>query len=63
MSKPMTRLKPAEVAVRAMPTMPPAGPDRMESLPRKRAAAVSPPFDCMNDSGTSGPNSRVTWST
>jgi hypothetical protein len=53
MSNPMTRPKPAASAVRAMPTMPPAGPDRMASLPRKPAASVSPPLDCMNSSRTS----------
>ena len=53
MSKPMTLVKPASAAVRAMPTMPPAGPDRMESLPRKLAASVRPPLDCMNSSLTS----------
>ena len=52
MSNPMTWLKPAFLAVRAMPTMPPAGPDRMESLPRKLAASVRPPLDCMNSSLT-----------
>ena len=35
-----------------MPTMPPAGPDRIESLPRKLAASVRPPLDCMNSSRT-----------
>ena len=35
-----------------MPTMPPAGPDKMESLPRKLAASVRPPLDCMNSSLT-----------
>ena len=29
------------------PTMPPAGPERMQSLPRKACASVSPPCDCM----------------
>ena len=52
MSKPMTWPKPAFCAVLAMPTMPPAGPDRMESLPRKLAASARPPLDCMNSSGT-----------
>ena len=33
----------AIAAVRAAPTMPPAGPDRMASLPWKRPASVSPP--------------------
>ncbi len=39
-------------AVRAMPTMPPAGPERIESLPRNDAASVSPPLDCMNSTRT-----------
>jgi hypothetical protein len=33
MSKPMTRVEPASCAVRTMPTTPPAGPDRIASLP------------------------------
>ncbi len=52
MSKPITRSKPAAPAVRAMPTMPPAGPERIESLPRNDAASVSPPLDCMNSTRT-----------
>src|SRR5215469_7811359 len=52
MSNPITRSKPAAAAVRAMPTIPPAGPDRIESLPRKLAASVSPPLDCMNSNRT-----------
>ena len=54
MSKPITRLCPASSAVRAMPTMPPAGPDRMASLPRNALACVSPPLDCMNSRRTPG---------
>ena len=42
MSKPITRSKPAAAAVRAMPTMPQAGPDRMESLPRKARRVGQP---------------------
>ena len=38
-----TRSKPSLQPVSAMPTTPPAGPDRMASLPRKSAAAVRPP--------------------
>ena len=34
-------------AVRAAPTMPPAGPDRIASLPWKCPASVKPPLDCM----------------
>ena len=48
MSKPITRSKPAAAEVRAMPTMPPAGPDRIESLPRNVPASARPPLDCMN---------------
>ncbi len=33
MSNPITRLKPAAAAVRAAPTTPAAGPDRIASLP------------------------------
>ncbi|COW94326.1 Uncharacterised protein [Mycobacterium tuberculosis] len=32
--------------------MPPAGPDRIASLPRKCPACASPPLDCMNISRT-----------
>ena len=39
---------PAIVPVRTMPTTPPAGPERIESLPWKSAASISPPLDCMN---------------
>ena len=39
---------PRPARVRTMPTMPPAGPDRIESLPWNVAASVRPPFDCMN---------------
>src|SRR2546430_11093698 len=35
MSKPMMRSKPAAREVRTAPTMPPAGPDRIASLPWK----------------------------
>ena len=47
MSKPMMRLSPAASAVRAAPTMPPAGPERIASLPPKEDASASPPLDCM----------------
>ncbi|MNI44136.1 hypothetical protein D3C73_984940 [compost metagenome] len=63
MSKPMTRSKPAALAVSAIATTPPAGPDRMASLPRKASAAVSPPEDCMNCSGVAAPRSAPTRST
>ena len=48
MSKPITRSKPASCDIRVIPTIPPAGPDRIASLPRKRPASASPPLDCMN---------------
>ena len=48
MSKPMMRSKPATAAVFTAPTMPPAGPERMASLPAKRCASTRPPLDCMN---------------
>ena len=32
----------------AMPTMPPAGPLKIASLPAKACASVKPPEDCMN---------------
>jgi hypothetical protein len=54
MSKPITRSMPASSAVRAMPTMPPAGPDRIASLPWKACASVRPPEDCMKKIFTPG---------
>ena len=53
MSKPTMRPKPAASAVRAAPTTPPAGPDRIASLPWKWPASARPPFDCMNISRAS----------
>ena len=50
MSKPMILVKPASAAVSTAPTTPPAGPDRIASLPLNRSAEVSPPEDCMNSS-------------
>jgi hypothetical protein len=50
MSKPITLAKPAAPAVSTAPTTPPAGPDRIASLPRNNPADVSPPDDCMNRS-------------
>ena len=52
MSKPMIRSKPASRDTSTAPTMPPAGPDRIASLPWKRCASVSPPELCMNCSRT-----------
>ena len=48
MSKPIRFLKPASRPVSAMPTTPPAGPDRIASLPWNSSAAVRPPDDIMN---------------
>ena len=50
MSKPTILAKPAARAVSTAPTTPPAGPDRMASLPLNKLAEVSPPDDCMNSS-------------
>ena len=63
MSKPMIRSKPASAATLAMPTTPPAGPDRIASLPRKARASTRPPFDCMNRSRVERPRSSATRST
>ncbi len=62
MSKPMIRSKPAAAEVRTAPTIPPAGPERIASLPWKRRASVSPPFDCMKSRRTP-PSSAATCST
>ena len=48
MSKPIALAKPALAAVRAMATTPPAGPERIASLPANSSAAVRPPDDIMN---------------
>src|SRR5262245_45546030 len=48
MSKPIRCSNPAARPVSAIPTTPPAGPDRIASLPWNRSAAVSPPDDIMN---------------
>ncbi len=48
MSKPMIRSNPASRDTSTAPTMPPAGPDRIASLPWNRCASVKPPDDCMN---------------
>ena len=50
MSKPMIRRRPAISLTRTAPTTPPAGPDRIASLPWKFPAPVSPPEDCMKRS-------------
>lgn len=62
MSKPMTSWRLAAADIAAIPTIPPAGPERIASLPRKWWASVRPPEDCMNSSRTPG-SSRATWST
>ena len=54
MSKPITLPWPAACAVRTMPTMPPAGPDRIASLPWKRCASARPPLLCMKKRRTPG---------
>src|SRR5947199_10664054 len=48
MSKPIRREKPASCPVCAIPTTPPAGPERIASLPWNSSAAVRPPEDIMN---------------
>jgi len=55
-------VKPASALTRTAPTMPPAGPDRMASLPRNICASTRPPLLCMNIRRTS-PSARATWST
>ena len=62
MSKVMILSKPASALTRTAPTMPPAGPDRMASLPLNIWASTRPPLLCMNISRTS-PIARATWST
>ncbi len=42
------RWKPAARPVSAKPTTPPAGPERIASLPWNKEAAVRPPEDIMN---------------
>ncbi|MNT60474.1 hypothetical protein D3C72_1980570 [compost metagenome] len=51
-SKPIILSNPASCAVRTMPTMPPAGPERIASFPWKFDASVSPPLDCMKSRRT-----------
>ena len=43
MSNPIARRKPAASAAREKPTTPPAGPEKMQSLPVKQAARRQPP--------------------
>jgi hypothetical protein len=62
MSNPMIWSSPAIAAVRAAPTMPPAGPERIASLPWKAPSSASPPFDGMKYSRTPA-SSATTWST
>ena len=47
MSKPITFSKPASRAVSAMPTTPPAGPERMASRPWNSSADFRPPEEAM----------------
>ena len=50
--------------VRTAPTTPPAGPDRMASLPWKRRRVGQPADDCMNIAAAMSPSSSAaTWST
>ena len=60
MSNETMRPWPARAAVSTAPTMPPAGPERMASLPWNSRASVRPPFDCMNMSRTPSPSSSAT---
>ena len=39
-----------------MPTIPPAGPDRIASFPWNAAPSASPPLDCMNSGRTLSPS-------
>ena len=63
MSNPMDRSYPARRATREDPMTPPAGPDRMLSLPTKRSASTRPPADVMifSELSPSEPRSRVTY--
>ena len=66
MSKPIMRLNPALIPVRAIATTPPAGPDRIASLPANKSAEVRPPDDIMNMTPApvrSMSRSRDTWPT
>ena len=59
MSKPMTRLAPDISAVLAIPTIPPAGPDSVASLPWKRAPSISPPELCINSGADPEPSAAL----
>ncbi len=66
MSKPIAAGEARLAAVAAAPTTPPAGPDRIASLPSNKAASVNAPDDCMKNSlvlASSAPISRATPST
>ena len=62
MSKQITLSKPARRLTATAPTTPPAGPERIASLPRNSVASVRPPCDCMKRRRTS-PSRAVTLST
>ena len=62
MSNVTMRVKPARRQVSTAPTMPPAGPESTQSLPRKRRASVSPPWDCMKKRRVA-PSAELTDST
>ena len=63
MSKPTTRLMPAAPAVFAMPTIPPAGPERIAFAPLKAPSPARPPLDCMNIKRVPGSSLLVTCRT
>ena len=46
------RRSPARALTAPTPTTPPAGPERIASLPWNRCASARPPVDCMNSSRT-----------
>src|SRR5579872_5318164 len=48
MSNPIERAKPVRWATREKPITPPAGPDRMLSLPTNRSASTSPPAEVIS---------------
>ena len=63
MSKPMTLPKPAGCAVRAMPTMPPAGPERIAVLALEQARVGQPAVRLHEHQPRAGRSSAATRST
>ena len=59
MSKPIARVKPAAWATREKPTTPPAGPERMLSLPRNCSAATRPPAEVSKPNLAAGQRRRA----